>query len=98
MHIDMPLELTGTNHSTRCLVNTFDIHYSTNITHMVSILYRHVDPTFLYAYTKIQPTATSTSSVITTYVLETNVSTILGIYEKYLRSIYRNISEYMCHM
>ena len=56
---------------------------------MANMLNAHVDPTLLCKYTKIHPTAMSTSSVIAKYVLETNMPIKLGVYAKYLTCIYR---------
>ena len=63
---------------------TYVCHIS-NIALSANTVNGHVEKIFLHIYVKAQPTATSTSFVITKYVSETCISNKLGAYAIYIK-------------
>ena len=70
----------GSNHaSTHMSLYTFDMSlnkygcYIANMNHWAIILYRHIDPTFVYISIKMQPTSLHTAYIIAKYVPKTKM-------------------------
>ena len=87
------LHMTGTNHSTRGAVHTFDKYnqkhgcHIPHMVHMAQMLNGLIDPIVLHIYAITQPTATSTSHVTAKYALDTNTPTKLDVYAIYAQHL-----------
>ena len=76
-------------------------HHIPNAAYMANMQQGHMNLAFLHMYAKPQPTATSTSHVITKYVPDTNMAIKLDTYTMYAQNlmyISRVVCTYMCHI
>ena len=96
----LPVSLYCT-YNLHILLNKYHYHIA-NVRHTVNMLNEHMEPTLLYICVKTQPTSIFTSRGIAKCVLETDLSTKLGIYAihaKYLMGLYgKCIHTFVPHM